>query len=162
MAVTEKTGVWTHVDDNGNKTLLFPAVKTDTTLTVSGSPADSAAVGKAIPNTKTKVANVLGYCPPSYLVFENVTVDASLWTTYEATLAEEASIIETYPYKADISLTDVTADHAVKVNFSAAEIADKVFAPYINSSADSIRIYAKSQPIEAITIPNITAIKKEV
>ena len=162
MAVTEKTGVWTHVDDNGNKTLLYPAVKTDTTLTVSGSPADSAAVGEAIPNTKTKVANVLGYCPPSYLVFENVAIDASLWATYEATLPEETDIVGTYPYKADIPLAGVTADHSVKVNFSAAEISDKVFAPYVNSAEGYARIYAKSQPIEEITIPNITAIKKEV
>lgn len=50
MATIEKTGVLTSIDDNGNLTELYPEVKTDATLSVSGKAADAAAVGKALGN----------------------------------------------------------------------------------------------------------------
>lgn len=50
MATMEKTGVLTSIDDNGNLTELYPEVKTDATLSVSGKAADAAAVGKALGN----------------------------------------------------------------------------------------------------------------
>lgn len=48
MANTEKVGIITHIDDNGNKTELYPVVKTDSTLKETGTPADAAATGEAI------------------------------------------------------------------------------------------------------------------
>lgn len=50
MATIEKTGVLTSIDDNGNLTELYPEVKTDATLSVSGKAADAAAVENALRN----------------------------------------------------------------------------------------------------------------
>lgn len=50
MATYEYEGTFTQVDGSGNKTKLYPNVKTDTTLSVSGKAADAAAVGEAIEN----------------------------------------------------------------------------------------------------------------
>ena len=50
MATIEKTGVLTSIDDNGNTIEMYPEVKTDATLSVSGKAADAAAVGKALGN----------------------------------------------------------------------------------------------------------------
>ena len=54
MATTEKTGVLTSIDDNGNTIEMYPEVKTDATLSVSGKAADAAAVGNALGN---KISN---------------------------------------------------------------------------------------------------------
>ena len=48
MAITEYTGVFTHVDDDGNEIRLYPEIKTDESLSVSGKAADAAAVGDKI------------------------------------------------------------------------------------------------------------------
>ena len=48
MVITEYTGVFTHVDDDGNEIRLYPEIKTDESLSVSGKAADSAAVGDKI------------------------------------------------------------------------------------------------------------------
>lgn len=42
---TELTGVFTHLDENGNEIELYPKVKTDTSLSKSGEPADAKTVG---------------------------------------------------------------------------------------------------------------------
>ncbi len=95
--------------------------------------------------------------------YTNVSVAASVWETYTASLDNEAAIIaEGYTYKADITLSEITAEHATKVCFAPAEVQDGVFAPYVNSQAGKIRIYANSMPIAAITIPTIYAVKKGV
>lgn len=95
--------------------------------------------------------------------YTNVSVAASAWGTYTASLDNEAAIIaEGYTYKADITLSGITAAHATKVCFAPAEVQDGVFAPYVNSQAGKIRIYANSKPIAAITIPTIYAVKKGV
>lgn len=54
MATIEKTGVLTSIDDNGNTIEMYPEVKTDATLSVSGKAADAAAVGNALGN---KISN---------------------------------------------------------------------------------------------------------
>lgn len=50
MATTQYEGVFNYVDDDGNTVELYPEIKTDTTLKVSGKAADAAAVGEAIKN----------------------------------------------------------------------------------------------------------------
>lgn len=95
--------------------------------------------------------------------YANVSVAASAWGTYSASLANEAAIIaEGYTYKADITLSGITANHAAKVCFAPAELQDGVFAPYYNTQSEKLRIYANSKPIAAITIPTIYAVKKGV
>lgn len=119
------------------------------------------ATGSSANVTKANVVSALGHTPPSYLLFSSVSVAASSWATYTASLDQESDIINDYPYKADVTLSGVTANHAVEVNFGAAEIADGVFSPYVNSQSGKIRIYANAKPTVAITIPTIMAIKKE-
>ena len=50
MATIEKIGVLTSIDDNGNTIEMYPEVKADATLSVSGKAADAAAVGEALGN----------------------------------------------------------------------------------------------------------------
>lgn len=95
------------------------------------------------------------------IVFTEVSVAATDWTTYTASLEQESNIIAAgYTYAADITLVGVTTNHAVEVSFGAAEIEDGVFAPYVNSRDSRIRIYANAKPTGVIIIPTITAIKK--
>lgn len=133
----------------------------DTTLSVSGKAADAKTVGSAL-STKADTSDLLAKAETSDLplIFTDTTVTVDSWTTYEASLDQETDIVVDYPYAADITLDGVTANHAVTVSFGVAEIADGVFAPYVNSQAGKIRIYANAQPVEDITIPTITAIKK--
>lgn len=58
MAIIEQTGVLKQVDDEGNVVVLYPAVKTDSTLLESGAPADAAAVGEALKNVKPADSSV--------------------------------------------------------------------------------------------------------
>lgn len=46
--ITQWEGVFTHVDENGNKQQMFPEIKTDSTLTLGGKAADAAATGAMI------------------------------------------------------------------------------------------------------------------
>lgn len=48
MTTAQYEGILTHVDDNGNEVQMYPDVKTDTTLSVSGKPADAAVVGRKL------------------------------------------------------------------------------------------------------------------
>ena len=59
MAIIEQTGVLKQVDDEGNVVVLYPAVKTDSTLLESGAPADAAAVGEALKNVKPADSSVV-------------------------------------------------------------------------------------------------------
>ncbi len=95
-------------------------------------------------------------------VYTDVSVEASAWETYTAALTGESDIVDEYPYKADITLSGMTADHCAKVSFAPAEVADGEFAPYNNTQSGMIRIYAKSAPIEAITIPTVYAVTRGV
>lgn len=95
-------------------------------------------------------------------VYTNVSVAANAWATYTAQLDYESSIRTDYPYKADIPLQGITAQHCAHIAFAPAEVADGAFAPYNNTRNGTVRIYAKSKPINAITIPTITAIAKGV
>lgn len=46
--ITQWEGVFTHVDENGNKQQMFPEIKTDPTLTLGGKAADAAVTGAMI------------------------------------------------------------------------------------------------------------------
>ena len=48
MTTAQYEGILTHVDANGNETQMYPEVKTDTTLSISGKAADAAAVGSKL------------------------------------------------------------------------------------------------------------------
>lgn len=95
-------------------------------------------------------------------IYTGVSVAASAWTTYTAQLDYENDIVKEYPYRADIPLQGITAQHCAHIGFAPSEVKDGVFAPYNNTQDGSVRIYAKSKPINAVVIPTITAIAKGV
>lgn len=95
-------------------------------------------------------------------VYTEVVVEAANWETYTASLTGEEDIVTEYPYKADIVLLGITAEHCAKISFAPVDIADGVYAPYNNTQAGKLRIYANAKPIEALTIPTIYAVKEGV
>lgn len=56
MATYEVNGKMTYLDKNKDKYIVYPKTKLDETLTVSGIPADSKAVGNAIGNLRTELS----------------------------------------------------------------------------------------------------------
>ena len=95
-------------------------------------------------------------------IYNNISVATTAWGTYTASLTNESDIVKDYPYKADVTLTGLTANHAVNVHFSPAQASDGVYAPYANSQSGKVRIYANAKPTSAITIPTIVAVAKGV
>lgn len=57
MTTTELEGVFSHVDNDGNVTELYPDVKTDKTLTVEDKPADGKTVGDKLNEVNTNLTN---------------------------------------------------------------------------------------------------------
>lgn len=69
-----------------------------------------------------------------------------------ATSSWAASGITAYPYKADISVTGITANDYPTVAFAQAEAASGNYSPECDTSAGTLTIYAKAVPSGAITI----------
>lgn len=67
------------------------------------------------------------------LVFKNKSVTTSSFSSNSDS---------TYPYKANISCSGVTADHVPTVIFEKGAAATGIFAPYCTSSANVVTIYA--------------------
>ena len=164
MAFAKKTWVDRLVEYAGRRKLTNISTGTTEVVDVTRSEGTVSAEGDAfnaanMNNLESRIYNTFAEITK---VYTNVSVAASTWGTYTASLTGESDIVSEYPYKADITLSGITANHCAKVSFAPAEIADGVFAPYNNTQSGKIRIYAKSKPIEAITIPTIYAIKKGV
>lgn len=87
MTTTEYTGVFTQVDDSGNEILLYPNVKTDTTLSLSDKAADAAAVGTKISELINKIGTFI----------ESTTIaSGSTTATIENSAIGASSIIDIY------------------------------------------------------------------
>lgn len=84
------------------------------------------------------------------LVFTNVSVATSSWSS-DATYSS-------YPYKATISCSGVTADYLPIVVFSVTDSQSNIFCPDCSSDSNSVTIYANKIPSGAITIPSIVCI----
>lgn len=69
-----------------------------------------------------------------------------------ATSSWAASGITAYPYKADITVTGITANDYPTVAFGQAEAASGNYSPECDTSAGTLTIYAKAVPSAAITI----------
>lgn len=69
-----------------------------------------------------------------------------------ATSAWAASGITAYPYKADISVTGITANDYPTVAFAQAEATSGNYSPECDTSAGTLTIYARAVPSGAITI----------
>lgn len=164
MAFAKKTWVDRMVEYAGRRKLTNISTGTTEVVDVTRSEGTVSAEGDAfnaanMNNLESRIYNTFNEITK---VYTNVSVAASAWGTYTASLTGESDIVSEYPYKADITLSGMTANHCAKISFAPAEIADGVFAPYNNTQSGKIRIYAKSKPIEAITIPTVYAVKKGV
>lgn len=164
MAFTKKTWVDRQVEYAGRRKLTNISTGTTEVVDVTRNEGVVSAEGDAF-----SASNMNGLENRIYNTFANVTkvytnisVAADDWTTYTASLTAETEIVEEYPYKADVTLSGITANHCAKVSFAPGDIEDGVFAPYNNTQAGYIRIYANAKPIEAITIPTIYAVAKGV
>ena len=85
------------------------------------------------------------------IIKNNIKVAASAWTadtTYEG-----------YPFKASISVTGCTANHAPDVSLSLEDVIAGNFAPSAETYAGGIYIYAKEKPTAEMTIPTILLTK---
>ena len=69
-----------------------------------------------------------------------------------ATSSWAASGITAYPYKADISVTGITANDYPTVAFAQADAASGNYSPECDTSAGTLTIYARAVPSAAITI----------
>lgn len=86
----------------------------------------------------------------SNLIFNSVQIPASSFVSSGDT---------NYPYKADITLSSVTAKHYVIVDFSDSEKYSGIYADYCDSYDGGVTIYSKVIPSGDITIPTIRATK---
>lgn len=96
---------------------------------------------------KNKLANVNS----AIIIKNNIKVAASAWTadtTYEG-----------YPFKASISVSGCTSNHAPDVSLSLEDVIDGNFAPSAETYAGGIYIYAKEKPTAEMTIPTILLTK---
>lgn len=164
MGFTKKTWKDRLVEHAGRRKLTNVATGTTETVDVTRAEGTESQAGDMFNATNMNDLESRTYNAFDEIIktYTNVSVAASAWGTYTASLDNEAAIIAEYTYKADITLSGITAEHATKVCFAPAEVQDGVFAPYVNSQAGKIRIYANSKPIAAITIPTIYAVKKGV
>ena len=88
--------------------------------------------------------------PKLLLCASNVSVAVNKWTS---------SGDSTYPYKAELLITDVTDSHFPIVQFSDSDSATYDFSPTVSTSAGKLTIYCKTTPADAITITSIFCIK---
>lgn len=82
---------------------------------------------------------------------QDVTVPVSAWK-------KDTSIFTDYPYKAAISIADVSADDFPIVAFSPTDAVAGNFCPIAYTFSGYVQIFAKSIPSAAISIPAITFI----
>lgn len=96
---------------------------------------------------KTKLTNVNS----SVIIKNNITVATSAWS--------EDVTYEGYPFKASISVTGCTANHAPDISFSLEDVTSGNFAPSAETYAGGVYIYAKEKPSSQLTIPTILLTK---
>lgn len=85
-------------------------------------------------------------------IAQNVIVPVSAWG------ADTQYIFTDYPYKADISMADVTADDFPIIVFDAHDAIAGNYCPVAYSFAGKVVIFAREVPMAAITLPAITFI----
>lgn len=82
----------------------------------------------------------------------NVQVAVSDWSSDNSTSAD-------YPWRASVPITGVTADMRPEVRFSIADVESGIFAPFAQSYAGGVYIYAAEKPGAAVTIPVIDCMR---
>lgn len=92
------------------------------------------------------------------LVYANNIVPSASFVTYTASGTEETAIYASgYIYKADITLSGMTANHVPTILVESAY--KTIINPRSQSSAGSLRIYSKSVPVTSVTLLSIFAVR---
>lgn len=89
--------------------------------------------------------------------FTNVLVATTDWVN-EAD-SDATPTYEDYPYRADITATEITSEYSPDVRFAYAQIVEGIYAPVADTGAGIIKIYASEVPSADITIPVIICTK---
>ena len=95
------------------------------------------------------VSSIPAAVPAAKLTFENTVVAAASFVADE-TYAD-------YPYRAAVTLANVTAAMLPEVIFSAADASSGNFAAVAETYAGGVYIYAADAPTASVTIPTIIA-----
>ena len=80
--------------------------------------------------------------------FKDTVVDVSLW--------KEDTNYVSYPYVAEITLSNVTSQMIPNVVFETTDSVSGNFSPVVESYDGGVRIWCKEVPVETLTIPTIT------
>lgn len=91
--------------------------------------------------------------PKMTLFASNISLATSRWS---------ASGDTSYPYKAVINMTNVTADYFPMVQFRDSDSQLYDFAPNATSGAGTVTIYCKTSPTTTVVIPSIVCYKGTV
>ncbi len=88
---------------------------------------------------------------PQQKIIKNVTIPVLDFV--------EDDTFEDYPYRADISIDDVSVDDYANISFALADVQSKNYASICTTDDGKISIYAVEAPLSDITIPLIEVIK---
>lgn len=91
MAISSENdyeGVFTYVDDDGNEKRLYPEIKTDTSLHISGKAADAAAVGNKLSDMKNNIG--------TYDMTPIIILEGSTTVTIKNSNIKKSSLIDIY------------------------------------------------------------------
>lgn len=78
------------------------------------------------------------------LLFENVSVPESAWAS--------DNTYSSYPCKATVACSGVTAGHSADVTFSLADATSGTYAPVCQTAEGIVYLWAASKPAAAITV----------
>lgn len=108
MATTQYEGVLSYVDTNGNVTEMYPNIKTDTSLSVSGKAADAATVGtkittltKSVSDNKTLMTELKKSVSDGKTLVANAITDKGVETATDSTFIVMANNIANIVVKDD-------------------------------------------------------------
>ena len=101
--------------------------------------------------TATNVQSALDETFERIIVVKNVSVAVSAWVSDVSHSG--------YQYKANINVSEVTADYVPDVYFSETDVNSGNFASYCETGSGHVTIWAITKPSSTITIPIIKLIK---
>lgn len=153
--VVEFAGRRTLTNTTTNAAVTYDVTRAEGTVSEEGDAFNAANMN----DLETRTYNALNLMNKT---FTNINVASSAWSTYTASLTNESQFVNDYKYKADITLEGCTANHYALVSLSPEQTATGVYAPYYNTQAGKLRIYANAIPASNITIPSIALISKGV
>lgn len=137
-----------------SRTVAGKALASDITLAASdvgAVPTTRTVAGKALSSNVTLAASDVG-AEPVHIKASSLSVLTSAWgadSTY-ATLG--------YTQKASVAVTGITASMSPRITFGSAALLLNSLAPFCESYAGGVYIWAKSAPTAAVTIDSVEGV----